>query len=124
MCAAAIVLAGVIEGVDGHVFNVVDDELPSSVSFLRAYRKQVRPFKYLYVPYWAFYAFCHFWERYSSWSGGQLPPVFNRRKCAAYWKGNRYSNQKLKELLGWAPAVSYVQGSNAYFAYLRGARPC
>ena len=123
-CAAAIVLAGVIDGVDGHVFNVVDDELPSSVSFLRAYRKQVRPIKYIYVPYRAFYAFCHFWERYSTWSTGQLPPVFNRRKCAAYWKGNRYSNRKLKELLGWTPAVSFLQGSNAYFEYLRGARPC
>ena len=123
-CAAAIVLAGVIEGVDGQVFNVVDDELPSSVSFLRAYRQQVRPIKYIYVPYRAFYLFCHFWERYSRWSGGQLPPVFNRRKCAAYWKGNRYTNRKLKELLGWAPAVSFLQGSHAYFAYLRGVRPC
>jgi nucleoside-diphosphate-sugar epimerase len=123
-CAAAIVLAGVVDGVDGQVFNVVDDELPSSVSFLRAYRRQVRPIKYIYVPYRAFYGFCHLWECYSRWSGGQLPPVFNRRKCAAYWKGNRYSNRKLKELLGWEPAVSFPHGSNAYFAYLRAAGSC
>lgn len=123
-CAAAIVLAGLVDGVDGEAFNVVDDELPSSASFLRAYRREVRPIKYIYVPYRMFYAFCHFWEHYSRWSGGQLPPVFNRRKCSAYWKGNRYSNRKLKDQLGWTPAVSFSEGSNAYFAYLRSARSC
>jgi len=121
-CAAAIVLAGIIEGIEGQVFNVVDDALPSSAEFLRAYKKNVGTFKYISVPYRVFYLFCYMWEKYSHWSGGQLPPAFNRRKCAAYWKGNRYSNLKLKKLLGWAPTVSFGEGSLEYFQYLRATR--
>ena len=50
-CAEAIVLAGLVEGVEGEVFNVVDDQLPTSRSFLRAYKKQVRRFWSVPVPY-------------------------------------------------------------------------
>ena len=49
------------------------------------------------------------WEKYSEWSKKQVPPAFNRRRCAAEWKGNRYSNQKLKERLGWRPKVPMKQ---------------
>ena len=38
-CAEAIVLAGLVKGVDGEAFNVVDDDLPSSRQFLRLYKK-------------------------------------------------------------------------------------
>ena len=38
-CADAIVLAGLKPGVDGEVFNVVDDDLLTSSQFLRAYQK-------------------------------------------------------------------------------------
>src|SRR5438874_10347596 len=40
-CADAIVLAGLKPGVDGEVFNVVDDDLPSSRRFLRLYKQNV-----------------------------------------------------------------------------------
>ena len=57
-CAEAIVLAGLVKGVDGEVFNVVDDDLPSSRQFLRLYKKNVRRFKSLYVPHAVSYALC------------------------------------------------------------------
>ena len=38
-CADAIALAGLVSGVEGEVFNVVDDNLPSSRTFLRAYKQ-------------------------------------------------------------------------------------
>ena len=41
-CAEAIVLAGLVKGVDGEAFNVVDDDLPSSRQFLRLYKKNVK----------------------------------------------------------------------------------
>ncbi|HWF91622.1 MAG TPA: NAD(P)-dependent oxidoreductase [Terriglobales bacterium] len=118
-CAEAIVLAGLKSGVDGEVFNVVDDELPSSRRFLRAYKKRGRRFRSIFVPYRVFYSFCWLWEKYSKWSEGQLPPVFNRDRCAAYWKGNRYSNQKLKDRLGWRPRVQFPEASERYFEYVR-----
>ena len=57
-CAEAIVLAGLIPGVDGEVFNIVDDNLPSSRQFLRVYKKKANHFFSLFVPYSVFYFFC------------------------------------------------------------------
>ena len=104
-CAEAIVLAGLVPGVSNDVFNVVDDDLLTSVQFLAAYKKRIKPFFSLRIPYWIAYALCLMWEEYSRRSNGQLPPSFNRRRCAAEWKGNRFSNKKLREALGWTPKV-------------------
>src|SRR5215813_9057283 len=54
-CADAIVLAGLVRGADGEIFNVVDDDLPSSRQFLRGYKKNVKGFKSIYVPHWVSY---------------------------------------------------------------------
>jgi nucleoside-diphosphate-sugar epimerase len=118
-CAEAVLLAGIVKGVDNEVFNIVDDDLPTSRKFLSLFKKKARRFKSLYVPYWVFYLFSLAWEKYSKWSFGQLPPAFNRSKCSTNWKGNRYSNQKAKNLLGWTPRVPFSQASELYFTYMR-----
>jgi nucleoside-diphosphate-sugar epimerase len=114
-CADAIVLAGLVKGVDGEVFNVVDDDLPSSRQFLRSYKKEVRRFKSVYLPHAMSYALCYLWERYSEWSQGQLPPAFNRKRWHTYWKKTRYSNQKLKTRLGWVQKVPTAEGMRRFF---------
>jgi nucleoside-diphosphate-sugar epimerase len=121
-CAEAIVLAGLKPGVEGQVFNIVDDDLPTSRQFLRRYKREVRSFYSIPVPYTAWRAFCTLWEKYSNWSGGQLPPAFNRRSCAVYWKGNTYSNRKAKDLLGWSPKTSMTESLRLFFEYMRKAR--
>jgi len=108
-CAEAVVLAGLKAGIDGEIFNVVDDELPTGQQFLKAYKRKAKSFVSIRVPYIVGYAMSLLWEKYSEWSKNQLPPAFNRRRCAAEWKGNRYSNQKLKERLGWRPKVPMEQ---------------
>jgi len=118
-CAEAIVLAGIVEGVEGEVFNVVDDGMPTSREFLKMYKKRVRSFRSIFIPYSLFYGLCVLWEKYSRWSEGQLPPAFNRRRCAAEWKGNRYPNEKLKRLLGWKPKVSYDEGVRRFSDFAR-----
>ena len=95
----------------------MDDDLPTSKRFLKLYKKNVKHFNSLFVPYKIFYLFCYLWEKYSQWSEGQLPPVFNRKMCSTYWKGNRYSNEKLKTLLGWKPKVSFDEAAKHYFEY-------
>jgi nucleoside-diphosphate-sugar epimerase len=115
-CAEAIVLAGLKANVDGEVFDVVDDELLTGRQFLKAYKNKVRPFRSIRIPYFAGYGLCSLWEKYSKWSKGQLPPAFNRRRCAAEWKRNRYSNQKLRERLGWKPRVPMEQAMEAFLA--------
>ncbi len=117
-CADAIALAGLVKGVDGEVFNVVDDDLPSSRQFLRQYKKNVRSFKSVYVPHAASHALCYLWEKYSHWSHGQLPPAFNRRRWDVEWKKTVYSNEKLKTKLGWAPIVPTADGITALFQEL------
>ena len=50
-CAEAIVLAGLRPGIDGEVFNVVDDNLLTAHQFLKASKKAKR-FQSIRVPYW------------------------------------------------------------------------
>jgi nucleoside-diphosphate-sugar epimerase len=114
-CAEAIVLAGLMPGIDGEVYNIVDDDLLTARQFLKTY-KVARRFRSVRVPYWVAYSACFAWEKYSKWSKGQLPPAFNRRRCAANWKSQRYSNEKLKERVGWRPRVPMKQAMEAFLA--------
>jgi nucleoside-diphosphate-sugar epimerase len=114
-CAQAIVMAGLTPAGNGEIFNVVDDDLPSSTTLVRQVKRHLGSFFSVRVPYQLFFLFCHAWERYAAWSENQLPPLFNRRMCAAYHKGNRYSNEKLKRIVGWAPTVSMDDALALYF---------
>jgi nucleoside-diphosphate-sugar epimerase len=118
-CAEAIVLAGLIPGIDGEVFNVVDDELPRSREFLRGYRKKTGCFS-ISIPYPVTFAACLLWEKYANRSKYQLPPVFNRRRCAAEWRGHSYTNRKLKTRLGWQPRVNMDKALNLFFDQFNG----
>jgi nucleoside-diphosphate-sugar epimerase len=114
-CAEAIVLAASRPDVDGEVFNVVDDDLPSSRTFLRLYKRNVAPFASIYLPHVVSRVLCHAWERYATWSRGQLPPVFNGRRWHAEWKRTRYPNAKIKAGLGWTPRVPMAEGLRRYY---------
>jgi nucleoside-diphosphate-sugar epimerase len=114
-CAEAIALSGLQEGIDGQVFNIVDDDLPSSRQFLRLYKKNVRRFRSLYVPHFVSYYLCYLWERYSHYSEGQLPPAFNRRRWNASWRKTDYSNDRLKTRVGWTQTVPTPEGLKRYF---------
>jgi len=118
-CAEAIVLAGIVKGVDGEVFNVVDDDLPSSRRFLRLYKKNVKRFPSIYMPRFFSYALCYLWEKYSAWSQGQLPNAFNRKVWHATWKKSSYTNEKLKRQLGWQQKVPTSGGLDKYFKSCR-----
>lgn len=119
-CAEAIVRAGLKEGVDGEVYNVVDDDLPSSRRFLRLYKRNIGHFTSLYIPHAVSYVLCYLWERYSAWSEGQLRPSFSRRRWHAFWRKTDYSNAKLKRHVGWTPKVTTAEGLRRYFESHRG----
>jgi nucleoside-diphosphate-sugar epimerase len=121
-CAEAIALVGLKNGTDGQIFNVVDDDLPSSRRFLRLYKKNVSSFRSIYVPHFLSYGLCYLWEKYSQWSDEQLPPAFNRRRWHAYWKRTGYSNEKLKSHVGWAPKVRTEEGLGIFFESCRNRR--
>lgn len=121
-CSDAIVMAGVKPGIDGEVFNIIDDDLPSSRQFLRRYRRDVKRFRSIYLPHAVSYSLCRLWEKYSAWSEGQLPPVFNRRRWNCEWKKTRYDNTKIKRRLGWSPTVSMPEALDRFFAACREER--
>jgi len=113
-CAEGIAMAGLKSGTDGEVFNIVDDDLPSSRRFLRMYKRNVRRFRSIYLPHWVSYGLCCLWEEYAKRSRGQLEPAFNRRMWHTYWKRTHYSNAKLKRV-GWSPKVPTAEGLRRYF---------
>ena len=47
------------KGIDGEVFNVVDDDLPTSREFLKMYKRNTGHFKSIYIPYRIFYFLCY-----------------------------------------------------------------
>ncbi|HEX4350595.1 MAG TPA: NAD(P)-dependent oxidoreductase [Verrucomicrobiae bacterium] len=114
-CADAIVLAGLKPGVDGEIFNVVDDDLLTSAEFLSAYKQKVKFFS-IPVPFFIAHGMCCLWEDFSKRRHGQLPAVFNRRRAASEWKGNRFTNQKLRDRLGWKPRVPMAQAMTAFLS--------
>jgi nucleoside-diphosphate-sugar epimerase len=121
-CGEAIVLCSIKKGIDGEIFNIIDDNIPSCRKFLGMYKKNVHFFPSIRVPYTLFYLMCFLWEKYAQWSKGQLPAVFNRMRCAAHWKGRRFSNNKLKDMVGWQPKISTKNGLEIYFNYLKAGK--
>jgi nucleoside-diphosphate-sugar epimerase len=121
-CAELIMLAGTKQGVDGMVFNAVDDQLPTSRSFLRRYKREVKPFRSVPVPKSLSFLLCYLWEKYSKWSQGQLPPAFNRSRWTAEWKGAKYSNARAKQMLGWKPRIPVDEALSRYFQYQKRSR--
>jgi nucleoside-diphosphate-sugar epimerase len=118
-CAEAIVLAALTPGIDDETFNVVDDDLPTSREFLRKYKKNVRRFSSVFVPKVFSFLLCNLWERYSLWSEGQLPPIFNQRRWYSLWKKTEYTNSKLKQRLGWKQVIATEAALKLYFEACR-----
>lgn len=119
-CADAIVLAGLKDVADGEVFNVVDDDLPTSREFLELYRKHVGSFRAVSVPRFVSYLLCYLVEKRAQWSRAAAPTL-NRKRWSADWKGNTYSNAKLKRTLGWKPRVPKEKALESYFEACRGS---
>jgi nucleoside-diphosphate-sugar epimerase len=120
-CAEAVVLAALTPGIDGEIFNVIDDDLPTSREFLRDYKRNVKRFRSIRIPKAGSYLLCWLWERYSTWSEGQLPPVFNRRRWNSLWRKTTYSNQKIAQVLGWKQVVPTKAAMDHYFEACRTA---
>lgn len=118
-CADAIVLAGITKGVDGEIFNIVDDDLLTSREFLRLFEKNVHKISSVDLPYQVMYFACFLWEIVSHLSKGRISLRYTRKKCDDLWKGNSYSNLKLKRLLNWEQKISREEALKNYFEYQR-----
>ncbi|WP_437185829.1 NAD-dependent epimerase/dehydratase family protein [Planctomicrobium sp. SH668] len=109
-CASAIMEAGLTPGIEGEVFNVVDDDLPTGKRILRLLRKNGKHVRSFWIPRRAITPLASIYAAYSKWSEGQLPAVLSWHKSEAIWKPLRYSNEKAKTYLNWMPNISTEAG--------------
>jgi nucleoside-diphosphate-sugar epimerase len=121
-CAEAIAVAGLAPTAGGEVFNVHDDDLPTSRQYLRRYRREVRKIRFMPVPYWCLRLLSRIVAWYYHYSKGQLPAVFTPYKSASLWAGNRFENSKLKAV-GWKQLVPTDEGLRRAFAYFKAHPP-
>jgi nucleoside-diphosphate-sugar epimerase len=117
-CAEAICVAAERARFDGDAYNVHDDDLITCDDYLRRYQAEVGPIRVLRSPFGATMLLSRAVEWYHGYSKGQLPPIFTPYKTSTMWKGNRFSNAKLRAL-GFAPIVPTEEGLRRTFAYLR-----
>lgn len=117
-CAEAIALLGERPEAAGQAYNVVDDDLIDCGRYLRLYKQNVKPLPSVSLPYPLTVALSHAVARYHRFSQGQLPAIFTPYKTATSWKGNRFTNAKLKAL-GWRQPVSTEEGLRRTFDYLK-----
>ncbi len=117
-CAEAICVAAEKARFDGDAYNVLDDELMTCDEYLRRYEREVERLRVLKMPFpiaMALSAGVAFYHRYSQ---GQLPAILTPYKTKTSWKGNRFTNAKLRGL-GFAPIVPTDEGIARTFSYLR-----
>jgi nucleoside-diphosphate-sugar epimerase len=116
-CAEAIAIAGNTESAVGQVYNVHDDNLPTSNYYLRQYRRHVNRVRVVRIPYGFMMFLSRRVEKYHIRSKGQLPAVFTAYKTATTWKSTRFDNSKLKSL-GWKQVVTTEEGMRRTFVQL------
>ncbi len=122
-CAEAIAVAGRSDAASGQAYNVVDDDLVTASDYLRRYRREIKPLRAVPVPYAALELGSRLVVRYHRWSKGQLPAIFTPYKTATSWKGNSFTNAKLKSI-GWKPLVSTEEGLRRAFEFYQANPKC
>jgi nucleoside-diphosphate-sugar epimerase len=109
-CADAVYLAGTAAGVEGQVFNIIDDNPPTVNALVRLYKREIGTLHVVPIPRVAIGTVSGMFEWYNRYSNGQLPAVLSRYKSQAMWKRQRFANEKAKRGLGWTPATSFDEG--------------
>ncbi|MEL6939649.1 MAG: NAD(P)-dependent oxidoreductase [Cyanobacteria bacterium J06598_1] len=106
-CADAIVMAAEQEAAIGQTINVFDDHPPTQREYAKALLAQVpNPPKFVPVNWTVMRLIGNLaWAVNQRLLGGnaKLPGVLIPARLHARFKSLKYSNQKLKQCLGWAP---------------------
>ncbi|MEL6454216.1 MAG: NAD(P)-dependent oxidoreductase [Cyanobacteria bacterium J06623_5] len=106
-CAEAIVMAAEQEAAIGQTLNVLDDEMPTQRQYAQALKAQVpNPPKFVPVNWTVMRLIGDLaWAVNQKLLGGKakLPGVLVPARLHARFKPLTYSNQKLKQCLGWEP---------------------
>ena len=112
-CAEAIVLAAEMRQAVGQVINIVDDDLPTQRRYARELQQRLTPRPRIVPVSWTvtrLTARCA-WLTNKLLLGGRakVPSILIPARLHARGKPLRYSNEKLKETLGWRPRYSMAE---------------
>lgn len=103
-CARAIKQAGVVPGIEGEAFNVVDDQLPTTRTILRTVNAHGRRVCAVPVPMAALGTLGSLYAAFIGSAGRSRSRV--RYSHRALWKPMRYCNAKARHRLNWEPGIS------------------
>jgi nucleoside-diphosphate-sugar epimerase len=117
-CASAVVLAGQGGAFQEGIYNVVDDDLPTSTEYLRQYRVHVGKLPSVRLPLFLANFLSKGIERYHIYSKAQIPLVLTPYRVRSTWKGHTYSNAKLKSA-GWRQIVPTQEAILRALEYFR-----
>lgn len=111
--AEAILLAAEHESAAGQVLNVVDDETPTQKQYVRLLRDRMTPRpKVLPLPWLSIRAtawLASMTNRLLLGNRARLPGILVPCRVHARFKPLKYSNRKIKHVLGWKPRYSLLQ---------------
>jgi nucleoside-diphosphate-sugar epimerase len=120
-CAEAVAAAGATSATEGETYNVLDDDLVTSRSYLRRFKRGVGPLRSLFVPYPVLRGLARGVLWYHRHSRGQLPALLTPYRVASTWKRMRFENAKLRRL-EWQPLISTEEGLRRTFERLKERR--
>lgn len=106
-CAEAIVLAAEKESAAGQTLNVVDDEMPTQRRYAALLRRRLSPRPVILpVPRWTMQLLAGLavtTNKLLFGSRAKIPGIFVPARLEARCRPLRFTNQKIKQVLGWSP---------------------
>jgi UDP-glucose 4-epimerase len=112
-CADSIVRAVENPAAVGKSFNVVDDDNVRVWRYVHEYAKGTRecgvPLPIPYLIGFGIAKLAALTSRILFGSSGKLPSLLTPRRFEAQFKPLRFSNRKLKDVLGWRPPLSFAE---------------
>ncbi|HWQ03159.1 MAG TPA: NAD(P)-dependent oxidoreductase [Candidatus Nitrosotenuis sp.] len=118
-CAEAIVNAVELQSASGTTLNLVDDDLPTRCRYIAALAQRTQPRPNVSEIPWGLLdsaARTAWWvNKKLLFSKVPLPDLLNPHSLHARCKPLRYSNQRAKEALRWAPRWNFEQGFQRSF---------
>ena len=112
-CAQAIVMSAACEAASGQTLNVVDDETPSQRRYCSLIRGHLSPAPVIVpIPLFAMRLLAGIAKMTNTLLLGgraKIPGIFVPARLEARFRPLRFSNAKIKALLGWSPKYSLVE---------------
>jgi 2-alkyl-3-oxoalkanoate reductase len=125
-CAQAIVLAAETEAASAQTLNVVDDDMPTQRRYAALLRRRTSPRPIILPVAWTVMrglaGLATLTNKLLLGGRAKVPGIFIPCRLAARCKPLRFSNRRIKEVLGWKPRYSLNEALDRSFAAENAAK--